>query len=348
MFFSNIIFVIFVFLNRFLNSFNLQSDSVLCTLSTMYWASGLWNLTAALRKNCLRIVTDIPYTPDYYLGLVERYKITHMIANGSQMAELSMYENIEKIQKSLASIDTLVVGGSKIPMIVQQKITEILSVNDQRPGFSLAYGMSELSGMLSFNGGYICEYKFGSEGKLTANKRVRIINKNGKFLGPNEHGEIIISTPYKWYGYHRNEEASKKAYKDNWLYTGDIGFFDNEGFLHVCARDNDVFKSRNFQIYPQLIEDIVLQLPGVFEACVFGIPDLVASNLSACVVVRKENNVGRNLTANAVTAYVASKMGSMYHLTGGVYFLDAIPKTGSGKMQRAKVLKIVEQLKNQN
>ncbi|KAM7342454.1 luciferin 4-monooxygenase-like [Cochliomyia hominivorax] len=323
---------------------NPKSDSVMCTFSTMYWASGHWNLNSSLTNCCLRVVPNKQFTPEYYMHLVENYKITHMISGGSQMAELLMCENISKIQKCLASIDVLVVGGAKIPLVVQEKMVDILKVNDKRPGFGVAYGMSELSGIVSFNGGYPGERKVGTEGKLTPNKKVRIINKNGEFLGPNEHGEIIISTPYKWFGYYRNEEASKKAYINNWLHTGDIGFFDDDGFLHVCARDNDVFKARNFQIYPQLIEDVVMQVPGIFECCVFGIPDLVASHLISCAVVRKEDNTGRKLTSNDIITHIKSKMGSMYHLTGGVYFIDNIPKTGSGKAQRAKVLEIVQKI----
>ncbi|KAM7341861.1 uncharacterized protein ACRADG_009494 [Cochliomyia hominivorax] len=323
---------------------NAKSDSVMCTFSTMYWASGLWNLTASLTQGCLRIVTNKSFTPDYYMYLVEKYKITHMISNSSQMAELSMYEDVPKIQRCLASIDTLVVGGSKVPLVVQEKLIDILKVNDKRPGFGVAYGMSELSGMLSFNGGYPMDRKVGTEGKLTSNKKVRIINKNGDFLGPNEHGEIIISTPYKWFGYHRNVEATKKASIDNWLHTGDIGFFDDDGFLHVCARDNDVFKARNFQIYPPLIEDIVMEVSGVFENCVFGIPDLVATHLICCAVVRKDDAAGLKLTEKDIISHVESKMGSMYHLSGGVYFVNFIPKTGSGKVQRAKVLEMVQKM----
>ncbi|XP_065369147.1 uncharacterized protein LOC135961568 [Calliphora vicina] len=324
---------------------NLKSDSVVCTFSTMYWASGLWNLNDALKNCCLRIVTSKPFTPDYILQLVERHKITHMITNGGHMAELIMTEDVAKMQKGLASIDALVVGGAKVPLIVQEQMISALQINDKRPGFGVAYGMSELSGMLSFNGGYVCERKVGSEGKLTANKKVRIISKKGKFLGPNEHGEIIISTPYTWFGYYRNVEAYKKAYIDNWLHTGDIGFFDDEGFLHVCARDNDVFKARNFQIYPQLIEDVVIQVAGVFEACVFGIPDLLNTHLITCAVVRKQDDIGNKLTEDQIISHVQSKMASMYHLSGGVYFVDAIPKTGSGKVQRGKVLDVVQPMR---
>lgn len=305
----------------------------------MYWASGIWNLNASLINGCLRIITDKPYTCDYFLELVERHKITHMGTGSGQMTQLSMYKDIEKIQKCLASIDTLLVGGSKVPTIVREKMIDIMNINCKRTGFCVAYGMSELSGILSFN----CERKLTSEGKLAPNKQVRIINKNGDFLGPNEHGEIIISTPYPWFGYYRNVEATKKALINNWLYTGDIGFFDNDGFLHVCARDNDVFKSKNFQIYPSLIEDIVMQIDGVSEACVFGIPDMMATNLVACAVVRTKDVKSSELTVRNIISYVESKMSNVYHLSGGVYFIDAIPKTGSGKVQRGKVLQLVKE-----
>ncbi|XP_037810846.1 luciferin 4-monooxygenase-like [Lucilia sericata] len=326
--------------------FNLKSDSVVCTFSTMYWASGLWNMNASLITCCLRIITDKSFTAEYFLQLIERHRITNMLTNGNHMVELIMYDDVSKIQKCLASLDTLTLGGAKVLLTVQESLADILKVNDKRPGFGVAYGMSELSGILSFNSDFPYERKLGTEGKLTANKKVRIINKKGEFLGPNEHGEIIIKTPYKWFGYYRNEEASKKAYIDNWLHSGDIGFFDDEGFLHVCARDNDVFKARNFQIYPPLIEDVVMEVAGVLEACVFGIPDLMASHLITCAVVRTADDIGRKLTAKEIISHVEKKMGNMYHLSGGVYFLDAIPKTGSGKVQRAKVVDIVLKIKD--
>lgn len=309
----------------------------------MYWASGLLTLLSSLLNGVLRIITNKPYTPEYFLHLVEHYKITHILCTGTQMAELILNIEDQTIRKSLKSIDTLMCGGSKVPEIVQDKLVEILSDNRQRPGFSVIYGMSELCGMLSLNSGPPYHFSRLTEGKLAPNEKVRIVDKQGNYLGPNEHGELLVNSPYKFVGYYKNPEATAKALNNGWIYSGDIGYFDDNGFLHVCGRDKDVFKSSNFQIYPQLIEDLILKVPGVAEVCVIGIPDLIASNLTACVVVRTQDKFGTNLTAEAIDQHVKENMASVYHLKGGVFFVDSIPKTSSGKVQRQFVLDSINQ-----
>lgn len=307
----------------------------------MYWASGLLTLIASLLNGVLRIITDKPYTPEYFLYLVEHYKITHILAAGSQMAEMILNIDCQTIRKSLQTIDTLMCGGAKVPEVVQNKLLDILSDNSQRPGFSVVYGMSELCGMLSLNSGPPYHFSPLTEGKLAPNEKVRVVDKHGNYLGPNERGELLINSPYKFVGYYKNPEATAKALNNGWIYSGDIGYFDDNGFLHVCGRDKDVFKSRNFQIYPQVMEDLILKVPGVADVCVFGIPDLVASNLTACVIVRTQDKFGKNLTAETIDQYVKDNMANVYHLQGGIYFVDSIPKTSSGKIQRKLVLDLI-------
>lgn len=327
-----------------LSSLTLTAESVTFTFSTMFWASGLWTLVESLRNACLRIVTDQPYTPEYFLHIVRQYKITHVVAGRPNMSELVLYDNFNKIQKSLESIDTLIVAGAKAPLIIREKLNSYLACNTNRPGYSASYGMSE-AGMISTNSAYFGEYLEDSEGKLAANTMVRIINKEGERMGPNEQGEICIYKPYTWLGYYNNEQATLKAKRDNWLFTGDIGYFDDQGFMHVCARDSDIFKSNGFQIHPQRLEDIIARLPGVLETCVFGIPDFAAVYLTACVVVRAPNEQGQKLTTKDIDQQIKANIGSMYNLNGGVYFMDDIPKTASGKVQRRKVLELVMKLK---
>ncbi|XP_061386670.1 long-chain-fatty-acid--CoA ligase-like [Musca vetustissima] len=324
----------------------LKSDSIISTFSTMYWISGILMMLSSLTSGCLRVITSRSFTTDYFLGLIERHKITHFFASGTYMAELCMYKDIEHIQRALASIDTLLVAGSKIPLAVQEKMNGILACNTRRPGFNVVYGMTELSGILSSNLYYVADGLEGTEGKLLPNTRVQICDKKGQRLGAMEHGEICIWTPYPWKGYFKNPEATKKALKHDWLQTGDIGFFDTEGFLHVCSRDNDVFKSNNFQIYPPMIEDVIYRLPGIAETCIVGIPDLVAANLIGCAVVRNKTVEGLKLSTRDVVEHVKAHMGSMYHITDGVYFIESLPKTGSGKIKRSKVLELIMEIRN--
>lgn len=299
----------------------------------------------SLLTGCLRIVTDKPFTPAYFLDVIRLHKVSHVFANSSHIAEVAMLKDVDKSRRFLVSINSIMVGGTKVPVSVQKKMHKILSDNLQRPGLVVVYGLSELGGMLSYNGKYLGEHLLGSEGKLVANKKVKIVNKKDELLGPNDHGEICILMTHKWSGYYRNEEATERALRGNWLYTGDIGYFNDEGFLHVCTRSSDIFKSRNFHVYPQILEDVIEQLPGISEVCVIGIPDAVATHLPACAVVTTTDDIGMRLRTDDIVQIVKKNTAPMYHLSGGVYFVDALPKTGTGKIQRSEVLRMIMEIR---
>ncbi|XP_037945962.1 4-coumarate--CoA ligase-like 7 [Teleopsis dalmanni] len=319
---------------------NTTSDTVLFTFSTLYWASGLWTFTAAILNGAKRIITNKPFTPEYFLRLIDTYRITHIISGPEYIAQVLQNATAETSAR-LSSIQYLLCGGSKVPQVISEKFNALLGTQP-KPGLVVAYGMSELSTMLSQNDGGPGKRREGTEGKLTPNMQVCITTKNGEKLGINMPGIINIRTPYAWLGYYRNKEVTEKSLSNGWLITSDIGYFDEDGFLHVCSRDNDVFKSRNFQIYPQQIEEVIMQVPGVLEVCVFGIPDLVTTNFIACAVVRTNNIEGERLTVAKVEEYVAENMAAIYQIKGGVFFLNELPKTGSGKVLRRKVYDLVK------
>ncbi|XP_058981381.1 uncharacterized protein LOC131803748 [Musca domestica] len=319
-------------------------DSVLMCFSTMYWASGVMNLVQSLLYSTLRIVPDRAYSPEYFLELVERYKVTHIFATGAQMADLVLNTDKEKARSALKSIDTLMAGGAKVPQAIQEQMFEILGDNTKRPGFTIGYGLSEIMGGVSLNGGYPFEFKPDSEGKLWINREACIVGENGQRLGPNETGEVYVHSPYTWLGYYKNPEATDQAKHGKWIRTGDVGYFDNEGFLHLIGRAKEMFKWKNFQICPQPIEEVLQRIPGVAEVCVFPIPDLVAENLAACAIVRTKDVEGNQLTAQMVNEVIEREMDSFYHLRGGVYFVDALPRTDTGKVQRLKMSQIIGEI----
>ncbi|XP_075168491.1 uncharacterized protein LOC142240673 [Haematobia irritans] len=314
-----------------------HTDSVLLCFSTMYWASGLVNLFSALLNSSLRIVPDKSYSPEYFLYLVKRYGITHVFASSSQMAELVFQCNKNEIKEFLQTIDTILCGGTKIPIAVQEKCLDIISADMGKPGFCVAYGMTEIVGALTCNGGYPHDFKPHTEGKLFANKKVCIVNEKGTRMGPNETGELMVYNPYIWMGYYNNSEATEKVLNGQWLRTNDVGYFDDEGFLHLMGRKNDIFKCKSFQICPQHIEDILLRIPGVAEVCVFPIANMMEDNLIACAIVRTRYSDDKILTAEKVHDFLKENMDSFYAMKGGVYFVDVLPKTSTGKVQRNKL-----------
>lgn len=263
-----------------------------------------------------------------------------MINSTMHMTEIALKPKPEW-KECMKSIDTIICGGSKVPQVTYENINALMADNPNRPGFVVAYGMTELSALLANNYVLMGRGKKGSDGKLLPNKEVKILDSDGKALGINEHGEIHIKFRYNWKGYYNNEEAFKKVFKDKWFSTGDIGYFDEDGFIHICARDKDVYKSFNLHVYPEKIENVILRIPGVQEVCVFGIPDVMYANVSACAVVRAKNKEGENLTEELIKKVVSEELPSFYHLHGGVYFFDTLPKTGSDKIKRSHVRDVV-------
>lgn len=127
-----------------------------------------------------------------------------------------------------------------------------------------------------------------------------------------------------------------KAFDDEGFYkTGDIGYFDSEGFLHVVDRIKDIIKYMNFQISPSDLEDIILKIPGVGQVCVAGIPTKDQSSELATAVIVKQP--GSSLSAKEVVDTVNDQVSDYKKLRGGVFFVDQLPMTPAGKVLRRSV-----------
>jgi len=269
---------------------------------------------------------------------VARHKVTFLFLASHQIALLSKHDSdVMELKAQLQSIRVLIGAGSKVCKAVCRRMYEL--IGNQR--FVVGYGLSEMGGLSKNVGGPV-----GCEGKVMRNVELRVLDKLKMPLGINEVGIIYARLRFKWAGYYRNPEATRRALSSDgmWFRTGDIGYLDSEGYLYIQTRDTDVFKFNNFQIYPEQIEEFILRLPGVSEACVFGIPDAVSTNLTACAVVRTKSPEGERLTADHIRNIVEHHLSGAYHIRGGVYFIDSLPKTPNDKLQRRKVLGLVQQL----
>ncbi|XP_017150764.1 luciferin 4-monooxygenase [Drosophila miranda] len=313
-------------------------DSILLSFSPLYWISGTIILLASLLNGCRRIITNRPYSVDYLLQLVATHRVTFLFLASHQIALLSKHDSdFEKLKAQLESVRVLIGAGSKVCKAVSRRMYEL--IGNQR--FIIGYGLSEMGGLSKNVGGPL-----GCEGKVMRNVELRVLDKLKMPLGINEVGIIYARLRYHWEGYYRNPEATARTLSPDgqWFRTGDIGYLDSEGYLYIQTRDTDVFKYNNFQIYPEQIEEFILRLPGVSEACVFGAPDLVATNLTACAVVRTASKEGQCLKADQIRSIVERHLSGAYHIRGGVFFVGSLPKTSNDKLQRRKVLGLIQQL----
>ncbi|ELT89971.1 hypothetical protein CAPTEDRAFT_134952 [Capitella teleta] len=160
--------------------------------------------------------------------------------------------------------------------------------------------------------------------------------KNGEFLPANKHGEICVSGPGVMMGYLNNKEATDAMIDANgWLATGDIGYYDSNGYFYIVDRLKELIKYKGFQVSPSEMEDLLLTHPNIADAGVVGFPDLECGELPSAFIVLKP---GKNLTVDEIRKFVAEKAAPFKKLRGPIELVSQIPRTGSGKILRRCML----------
>ncbi|CAH2045280.1 unnamed protein product, partial [Iphiclides podalirius] len=168
-------------------------------------------------------------------------------------------------------------------------------------------------------------------------RNARVVDvESRKRLGPMETGEICIKGPVVMKGYMEDESANRGIIdEEGFLKTGDIGYYDHDGYIFIVDRIKELIKYKGHQVAPAAVESVVLQHSGVAECGVVGAPDDYAGELPTAFVVVKP---GSRVTARELIEFAASRLSPANHLHGGVIFVKEIPKNPSGKILR-RVLK---------
>ncbi|XP_037931995.1 probable 4-coumarate--CoA ligase 3 [Teleopsis dalmanni] len=313
------------------SSIQTPGENINFSYSTLYWASGLFTQINCLVGNITRVIIDKPYNAKEFFDIIQKYKVTYINTPPSQLAMSLASPKLKDYD--LSSLKTYFCGGSAVPY----KLVKNFMPYVPNAKFFVGYGMTECGSPVACG----IPTPNGCIGQLTPRSKVKIIDDDGKQLGPVEIGEICMWSQFPWSGYFNNMEATNSMYINGWLHSGDLGYMDENGYLFVVDRKKDILKYNNFHFYPTEIEQIIMEIPDVVEVCVCGIPDIVSTHLPTAAVVRKP---GSDLTETEVYDYVAEKMAHFKHLRGGVYFMNSLPKTASGKYLRRDVLKICEEL----
>lgn len=170
---------------------------------------------------------------------------------------------------------------------------------------------------------------------ITEMKIADINDPTYKGLGPKGLGEVLVRGPQNMIGYLNNKEATDETIlPDKWLRTGDLGYYDEDGYVHVTDRLKELIKVKGFQVPPAELEEILRGHPKVADAAVIGQPHSKHGEVPHGFIVKKE---GVDVTENELKDYVAQKVAAYKHLEGGVTFLKQIPKNTTGKIMRRQL-----------
>jgi acyl-CoA synthetase (AMP-forming)/AMP-acid ligase II len=182
----------------------------------------------------------------------------------------------------------------------------------------------------------------GSVGLPRANVEVRVADEDDRALPTGEIGEVLVRGEVLMTGYWRNPDATAETLRGGWLHTGDMGTFDDEGFLTLKDRSKDLIISGGSNVYPREVEEVLLRHPGVFEVSVIGRPHPDwGEEVVACVVPRPEQKVSAEELDTLCLSAIAR-----FKRPRGYVFLDTLPKNNYGKVLKTELRKLHGQAAN--
>jgi long-chain acyl-CoA synthetase len=242
-----------------------------------------------------------------------------------------MLEFPERDRYDTSSLEGVWTGGGPLPDEVRREFDRVFTCT-VRDG----YGMTESGGAATT---YYDDDDFrpGSVGRVQPTMAIRVVDDQGADVGVGEHGEILISGPTLMTGYWRNQEATQEALVDGWLYSGDIGYLDEDGYLYLTDRKKDLIIKGGENISPREIEEALYQHEAVAEAVVFGVPDArFGEDIWAAVAL----GGARQASEAQLLAHLAGHL-TRFKIPKRVAFFDEIPKNNTGKLQKRAVRELL-------
>ncbi len=269
------------------------------------------------------IVTMARFDLEQFLALHGEYGLTRAFVAPPMVVALAKHPVVDNYD--LSALRWILSGAAPLS-------SELAIECGERLGCEVVqgYGMTELSPVSHATPSGM--FKPGSVGVTVPNTEVNIVDPaTQSLLGVDEDGEVWVRGPQVMKGYWNNESATKNTIDDDgWLHTGDIGHIDADGHLFIVDRLKELIKYKGFQVAPAELEAMLLTHPRIADAAVIGLPDEEAGEIPAAYVVLKQ---GQDATAADIQGFVAERIAS-YKQVRKLTFVDAIPKSASGKILR--------------
>ncbi|MCL4744145.1 MAG: AMP-binding protein [Burkholderiaceae bacterium] len=260
------------------------------------------------------------------LELIERNKVTFFAGVPTMYAYLNAFDDVERYD--LSSIRICRVGGAPMPV-------EMHRAFEKRTGAAIIEGWG-CTGWTGTSNPLDGERSIGSIGKALGELHpsirceIRIVDETGEDVPAGEEGEVVIRGDQIPKGFWRMPNKTASDYREGWFHTGDIGRRDERGFIYLVGRKDDLIITSGFNVYPREVEEVLHAHPSVADVAVVGMADGDKGQSIKAFVVCKP---GVAASETALVEYCRSKL-AKYKAPRAVEFIDALPRTASGKVQR--------------
>ncbi len=285
---------------------------------------GIWGLL----QGCKNII--IPEVdPGLILDLVEQEEVELVLWVPAVILFLLQHPNASKT--NFSSLKMVMYGASPIAEDTVTKAIELMNC-----GFYQVYGLTETTGaitILSAEDHPVSKGKLRSCGKPLPGVEIKIVGENGEDLPQGDVGEIVTKSNLNMKGYWNNEKATSESIQNEWFFSGDVGYYDEDGYLYIHDRVKDMIVSGGENIYPAEVENALMSNPHILDAAVIGIPDKKWGESTKAFIVLDSENA---LSEDQIISYAKEKIAS-YKCPKTINFIDELPRNPSGKVLRREL-----------
>ncbi|NTU52322.1 MAG: long-chain fatty acid--CoA ligase [Chlorobiaceae bacterium] len=278
-----------------------------------------------VRRSTMVLIPD-PRDINVLIATIKRHKVAMLPGVPTLFNALAAHPRLKRDPKALQSLRLIVSGASSLHQETKNRFEQLADCS-----IIEAYGLTETlaSPVCSPVRGI---KKNGSVGMPATDVELCIVDAESgtQRLSLGEIGEILIRAPQIMSGYWRNPEETATTLRDGWVYTGDLGYLDEDGYLFIVDRKKDVIKPSGFQVWPREVEEVIASHPMVLETGVAGVPDdYQGEAVKAWIVLHKKGSV----EAAELKAHCRKELAA-YKVPKHIEFCDSLPKSTVGKVLR--------------
>ncbi len=306
---------------------------ILCAMP-FFHSYGLVVMNEAVSFGCTMALIPNPTAMDI-MKITQKHQVTHFPLIPRLIREVVDHPKVK--QYDLTSLTTCSSGGAHIPVPLMRRFEEISGARMYQ-----GYGLTETGPIVAATP-VEGDPNYESTGLPYPDTRIKIMDLQlGEVEMPRgKKGEIIVGGPQLMKGYLDDPETTEKVLRDGWLYTGDIGFKDDRGYLYIVGRKNDRIVAEGHTVWPTLVEDVLMSHSGVLHAVAFGVPDPLRCNTDIrAIVVPKENRDTSELEKELLK--LCKDKLERYEGPSKIIFRDSLPLTLLGKVDRKKIIEEID------
>ena len=277
-----------------------------------------------------KVVTLSESNPTLLLSTIQKYSVDVAVLTPHLILLLAKHPDVDKFD--LSSLRYINSAAAPLGGDVMKAISACLQ---RHCIIRQGYGLTETSPATHATPLIFGMRRPGSIGVPILNQLVKVVDiDSGHTLPMSKEGEIYIKGPNVMKGYLNQPDATSRTLtKDGWLKTGDVGYFDQDGFFYITNRLKELIKVKGLQVAPAELEALLQNHPKVTDAAVIGVPHEHHGEAPRAFVVKRDPT----LTEKELIDYIASHVSEHKHLTGGVKFIEAVPKTAAGEILRCRL-----------